>query len=71
MNFVFLHEREHVQNPRMAGEGLAEYEQRINDRALEALQATRDVRMRALQAEADLQLALSDLERAMGAPLQP
>jgi cobalt-zinc-cadmium efflux system outer membrane protein len=38
---------------------------------LQALQATRDVRLRALQAEADLQLALADLERAMGAPLQP
>jgi cobalt-zinc-cadmium efflux system outer membrane protein len=38
---------------------------------LQALQATRDVRLAALQAEADLQAALSDLERAIGAPLQP
>lgn len=38
---------------------------------LQALQATRDVRLRALQAEADLVAALADLERAIGAPLQP
>jgi cobalt-zinc-cadmium efflux system outer membrane protein len=38
---------------------------------LQALQATRDVRLRSLQAEADLQSALTDLERAMGAPLLP
>lgn len=36
-----------------------------------ALQATRDARLRSLQAEADLQDALADLEQAMGAPLQP
>jgi hypothetical protein len=29
------------------------------------------VRLRFLQAEADLQAALADLEQAMGAPLQP
>lgn len=38
---------------------------------LQALQATRDVRLRYLQSEADLQNALADLEQAMGAPLQP
>lgn len=38
---------------------------------LQALQATRDVRLRFLQAEADLQTALADLEQAIGAPLQP
>ena len=38
---------------------------------LQALQATREVRLRALQAETDLVAALADLERAMGAPLQP
>jgi cobalt-zinc-cadmium efflux system outer membrane protein len=38
---------------------------------LQALQATRDARLRSLQAEADLHAALTDLERAMGAPLQP
>lgn len=38
---------------------------------LQALQATRDARLRSLQAEADLQDALADLEQAMGAPLQP
>ena len=36
-----------------------------------ALQATRDVRLAALQAEAELQTALTDLEKAIGAPLQP
>jgi hypothetical protein len=38
---------------------------------LQALQATRDARLRSLQSEADLQAALTDLERATGAPLQP
>ena len=38
---------------------------------LQALQATRDVRLRALQSETELVAALADLERAMGAPLQP
>jgi len=38
---------------------------------LQALQATRDVRLRSLQAQADLQAALTDLERAIGAPLLP
>jgi cobalt-zinc-cadmium efflux system outer membrane protein len=36
---------------------------------LQALQSTRDVRLRALQAGADLETALADLEQAMGAPL--
>jgi cobalt-zinc-cadmium efflux system outer membrane protein len=36
---------------------------------LQALQATRDVRLRALQAGADFQRTLADLERAIGAPL--
>jgi cobalt-zinc-cadmium efflux system outer membrane protein len=34
-----------------------------------ALQSTRDVRLRALQAAADLETALADLEQAIGAPL--
>jgi cobalt-zinc-cadmium efflux system outer membrane protein len=38
---------------------------------LQALQATRDARLRALQAETDLHLALADLERTVGAPLGP
>jgi cobalt-zinc-cadmium efflux system outer membrane protein len=38
---------------------------------LQALQATRDVRLRFLQSEADLETALADLEQAIGAPLQP
>lgn len=36
---------------------------------LQALQLSRDVRLRAVQATADLQNALADLERAMGAPI--
>lgn len=36
---------------------------------LQALQSTRDVRLRALQAAADLETALADLEQAIGAPL--
>jgi cobalt-zinc-cadmium efflux system outer membrane protein len=36
---------------------------------LQALQASRDVRLRSLQTAADLQTALVDLERAVGAPL--
>jgi outer membrane protein, heavy metal efflux system len=36
---------------------------------LQALQAARDVRLRALQAGADFQRALADLERAIGMPL--
>jgi cobalt-zinc-cadmium efflux system outer membrane protein len=36
---------------------------------LQALQSTRDVRLRALQAGADFQRTLTDLERAIGTPL--
>lgn len=36
---------------------------------LQALQATRDARLRAVQAAADFQSALADLERAIGAPI--
>ncbi len=36
---------------------------------LQALQATRDVRLRSMQAAADFHSALADLERAIGAPL--
>jgi cobalt-zinc-cadmium efflux system outer membrane protein len=38
---------------------------------LQALQSSRDVRLRAIQSAADLQNALADLERAVGAPLTP
>ena len=37
---------------------------------LQALQATRDARLRSLQAASDFQAALADLERTMGVPLQ-
>jgi outer membrane protein, heavy metal efflux system len=36
---------------------------------LQALQSTRDVRLRAIESAADLQNALADLEQAIGAPL--
>jgi cobalt-zinc-cadmium efflux system outer membrane protein len=38
---------------------------------IQALQATRDARLRFLQAESDLQSALADLEQAIGAPPPP
>lgn len=38
---------------------------------LQALQSTRDVRLRAIESAAGLQNALADLERAIGAPLTP
>jgi outer membrane protein TolC len=37
---------------------------------LQALQSTRDVRLRSLEAAAALETALADLEQAMGAPLE-
>jgi cobalt-zinc-cadmium efflux system outer membrane protein len=37
---------------------------------LQAVQIARETRVRALQAGLDYQLALADLERAIGAPLQ-
>jgi outer membrane protein TolC len=46
---------------RLGQTGLAAY--------LQALQATRDARLRALQAAADYQAALADMERAMGTTL--
>jgi cobalt-zinc-cadmium efflux system outer membrane protein len=46
---------------RLGQTGLAAY--------LQALQSTRDARLRALQVAADFQAALSEMERAMGAPL--
>lgn len=39
VNFVVLHETEHVQNPRMEGESIGAYETRINDRAMAMLRA--------------------------------
>ena len=46
---------------RLGQTGLAAY--------LQALQATRDARLRSLQAASDFQAALADLERAMAVPL--
>jgi cobalt-zinc-cadmium efflux system outer membrane protein len=54
-------------------EGMAEDSYRSGQTGLpallQALQATRDVRLRAIQAEADYHAALADLENVMGAPL--
>jgi cobalt-zinc-cadmium efflux system outer membrane protein len=38
---------------------------------LQAVQSSRDVRLRSIQAAADLQNAIADLEKAVGAPLTP
>jgi len=38
---------------------------------LQALQSTRDVRLRAIESAANLQNAIADLERAIGAPVTP
>ena len=38
---------------------------------LQAVQSSRDVRLRSIQAAADLQNAIADLERAIGAPITP
>ncbi len=38
---------------------------------LQAVQSSRDVRLRSIQSAADLQNAIADLERAIGAPLTP
>jgi hypothetical protein len=46
---------------RMGQTGIAVY--------LQALQSTRDVRLRAIQAAADMENARADLERAIAAPL--
>jgi cobalt-zinc-cadmium efflux system outer membrane protein len=55
-------------------EGMAEESYRSGQTGLAAylqtVQAARDVRQRALQAALDFQLALADVERAMGAPLR-
>jgi cobalt-zinc-cadmium efflux system outer membrane protein len=54
-------------------ERLAEESYRLGETGisalLQALQASRDVRLRSLQAADDLQTALAELERAIGAPL--
>ena len=38
---------------------------------LQAVQTSRDVRLRSIQAAADLQNAIADLEKAIGAPVTP
>jgi cobalt-zinc-cadmium efflux system outer membrane protein len=67
--------RDHILPQAIEVEQMAEDAYRLGQTGiaayLQALQATRDVRMRALQAAADLVSALADLERAIGAPLQP
>jgi cobalt-zinc-cadmium efflux system outer membrane protein len=57
----------------LAVEDLAEESYRAGETGLvallQALQSTRDLRLRAIQAGLDYQLALADLEQALGAPL--
>ena len=54
-------------------EGMAEESYRSGETGLvvllQALQSTRDVRLRAIQAGIDYQIALAELEQAVGAPL--
>jgi outer membrane protein TolC len=54
-------------------EALAEESYRAGETGLvallQALQAARDTRLRAVQAGLDFQIALADLEQALGAPL--
>jgi len=65
LNFVTLAcrdvERMAEDSYRLGESGIAAY--------LQALQSTRDVRLRALESAANLQNALADLERSVGAPL--
>jgi outer membrane protein, heavy metal efflux system len=69
----FLRYRDEIIPQAMVVERMAEDSYRLGQTGinafLQALQASRDVRLRSLQTAADLQTALVDLERAMGAPL--
>jgi outer membrane protein, heavy metal efflux system len=71
----FLRYRDQIVPQAMQVETMADDAYRLGQTGiaayLQALQATRDVRLAALQAESELQTALTDLERAIGAPLTP
>ena len=69
----FLRYRDEIIPQAIVVERMAEDSYRLGQTGinafLQALQASRDVRLRSLQTAADLQTALVDLERAVGAPL--
>ena len=69
----FLRYRDQIIPQALQVEQMAEDSYRLGQTGitafLQALQASRDVRLRSLQAAADFQTALSELERAIGAPL--
>jgi outer membrane protein TolC len=69
----FLRYRDQIIPQAVVVERMAEDSYRLGQTGiaafLQALQASRDVRLRSLQAASDLQTALVDLERAIGAPL--
>jgi cobalt-zinc-cadmium efflux system outer membrane protein len=68
-----LHFRDDILPRALEVEGLAEESYRAGETGLvallQALQASRDLRLRAVQAGLDYQVALADLEQALGAPL--
>ena len=69
----FLRYRDQIIPQAVVAEQMAEDSYRLGQTGiaafLQALQASRDLRLRSLQAAADLQAALVDLERAIGASL--
>jgi cobalt-zinc-cadmium efflux system outer membrane protein len=71
----YLRYRDEIIPQALTVEQMAEDSYRLGQTGITAyllsLQATRDARLRSLQSEADLQSALTDLERAVGAPLLP
>jgi cobalt-zinc-cadmium efflux system outer membrane protein len=70
---LFLRYRDEILPQALQVESMAEDSYRLGRTGiaayLQALQATRDARLRSLQAASDFQTALADLERAIGAPL--
>lgn len=69
----FLRYRDQIIPQAVVVERMAEDSYRLGQTGitafLQALQASRDVRLRSLQSASDLETALVDLERAIGAPL--
>jgi outer membrane protein, heavy metal efflux system len=69
----YLRYRDQILTQALEVERMAEDSYRLGQTGvvalLQALQASRDVRLRSLQAASDFQAALADLERAIGAPL--
>ena len=71
----FVRYRDEIVPQALELERMAEDAYRLGQTAiaayLQAVQSSRDVRLRSIQAAADLQNAIADLERAVGAPLTP